>query len=108
MPIAELLTGRFGLAGRLPSQIDELRGPARGVIMLPMYLAWPGLRECDVTDGQSRRSMYGMLLTQGTRNDIVRLVNGALLLQDWPLIKPSLEPRLSRRCERHLSLRPRR
>lgn len=76
--------------------------------MLPMHLSWPGLRECDVSDEQIRRGMYGMLLTQGTRNDIVRLVNGALLQQDWPLIKPSLEPRLGRRCERHLSLGPQR
>jgi hypothetical protein len=104
MPLAELLISRFGLAGRLPGQLDELRGPARGVIMLPRHLAWPGMRECDVTDEQIRRSMYGMLLTQGKRTDIVRLVNGALLRQDWPLIKPWLEPRLSRRCESHLEL----
>jgi hypothetical protein len=71
-----------------------------------MDLARPGLRECDVTDEQSRRSLYSMLLAQGKRNDIVRLVNGALLRQDWPLIKPSLEPRLGRRCERHLALGP--
>jgi hypothetical protein len=48
--------------------------------------------------------MYGMLLTQGNRNDIVRYVNGALLRDDWPLIKTSLEPRLRRLCERHLAL----
>lgn len=104
MPLAELLNSRFRLAGRLPSQIDELRGPVRGVITLPRHLSWPGMRECDVTDEQSRRSVYGMLLAQGKRNDIVRLVNAALLRQDWPLIKPSLERRLGRRCERCLAL----
>src|SRR5262249_27300190 len=38
MPLAELLAGRFGLADRLPSQIDDLRGPVQGVIMLPRHL----------------------------------------------------------------------
>lgn len=104
MPLAELLAGRRWPASRLPGQIDDLHGPVRGVITLPRHLAWPGLRECDVADEQSRRSLYGMLLARGTREDIVRLVNGALLREDWPLIKPSLEPRLGRRCERHLEL----
>ena len=65
-------------AGRLPAQISDLRGPARGVVMLPMHLSWPGMRECDVSDDRTRRSMYGMLLSQGKRNDIVRFVNAEL------------------------------
>src|SRR5215472_1467098 len=104
MPLAESLAGRLGLAGRLPSRIDDLRGPVRGVIMLPRHLSWPGMRECDVADSEIRRGMYGLLLTQGKRGDIVRFVNGALLRQDWPLIKRSLEPKLGRLCERHLAL----
>ncbi len=54
--------------------------------------------------GGGRRSLYGMLLAQGHRNDIARFVNGDLLRQDWPLIRKSLEPRLSRRCERRFGL----
>lgn len=68
--------------------------------MLPMHLSWPGLRECDVSDEATRRSMYGMLLSQGKRNDIVRFVNADLLAADWPLIADSLEPKLRRLCER--------
>ena len=67
-----------GLAGRLPQQLDDLRGPAKGVVVLPMHLSWPGMREFDVTDDSIRRSMYGMLLTQGRRNDVVRFVNARL------------------------------
>src|SRR5258708_8753086 len=104
MPLADMLPGRLGLAGRLPSQIGDLRGPVRGVVMLPRNLAWPGLRECDVSDGRSRRSMYALLLTQGKRNEVARLVNATLLSQDWPLIARSLDPRLSRWCERRLGL----
>jgi hypothetical protein len=100
MPIADLLAGRLSPSGRLPDQIDELRGPIRGVVMLPMHLSWPGMRECDISDEATRRSMYGMLLSQGKRNDIVRFINPELLAADWPLIAGSLDPKLRRLCER--------
>jgi hypothetical protein len=102
MAIADKLPGR--LAERLPRRINDLRGPARGVIMLPKNLSWPGMRECDVSDDRRRRNLYGMLLAQGQHNDIVRFVNGGLLRQDWPLIKSTLDARLARRCERRLGL----
>lgn len=104
MPLAELLPGPFGLRRRLPGSVDDLRGPLKGVIMLPRHLSWPGMRECDVTDDRTRRSVYGIVLTQGKRNDIARFVNARLLVQDWPVIRESLEPRLRRRCERQFAL----
>jgi len=104
MPIADLLPGRLNPSGRLPDQIDELRGPVRGVVMLPMHLSWPGMRECDVSDEATRRSMYGMLLSQGKSNDIVRFINAELLTADWPQIAASLEPKLRRLCERAFAL----
>ena len=72
--------------------------------MLPRHLAWPGLRECDVTDDRTRRGMYGIVLSQGKRNDIARFVNAGLLSQDWPWIRESLDPRLRRQCERRFAL----
>jgi len=103
MPISDLLAGRFGPAGRLPDRIEEMRGPARGVVMVPLYLSWPGLRECDVSDESTRRNMYGMLLSQGKRNDIARFINADLLAADWSLISESLEPKLRRWCERQFA-----
>ncbi|HET7016356.1 MAG TPA: hypothetical protein VFI65_20715 [Streptosporangiaceae bacterium] len=103
MAIADILPGRFGSASRLPAQISELRGPARGVVMLPMHLSWPGMRECDVSEDRTRRSMYGMLLSQGKRNDIVRFVNAELLESDWPEIADSLDPKLRRLCEKQFA-----
>jgi hypothetical protein len=100
MSLAQLLAGRSGHAGRLPDRLEDLRGPARGVIVLPRHLSWPGLRECDVTDDATRRSMYGIVLTQGQRNDVKRFLSPVLLRQDWPLIGPALDPRLRRLCER--------
>ena len=100
MSLADLLPGRLGPAARLPDRLDDLRGPAKGVITLPRYLAWPGMRECDVGDDAGRRTLYAMLLAKGKRNDIVRLVNAGLLGQDWPALSSSLDQRLRRRCER--------
>jgi hypothetical protein len=103
MSLADLLNGR-GLAGRLPHRLDELRGPAAGVVMLPRHLSWPGLREFDVSDDGNRRSLYGIVLTQGRRNDVARFLNPRLLAQDWPVISSSLDPRLRRWCERRFAL----
>ena len=99
-----MLPGQFGLAARLPGRIDDLRGPVRGVIMLPKNLSWPGMRECDISDDRGRRSVYAMLLAQGKRNDIARFVNAGLLRQDWPMIRNSLDSGLRRRCERRFGL----
>jgi hypothetical protein len=100
MSLADLLTGSYGIASRLPGRLEDLRGPARGVIVLPRHLSWPGMREFDVTDDMTRRSMYGIVLTQGQRNDIARFLNAGLLRKDWPLIRASLDPKLRRWCER--------
>ena len=63
------------------------------------------MREFDVADDRLRRSMYGIVLTQGRRNDLARFVNPRLLTQDWPLLRSSLDPKLRRWCERRLALR---
>ena len=106
MSLTDLLRpGRIGLAGRLPARLEDLHGPERGVIVLPRHLAWPGMREFDVADDRLRRSLYGIVLTQGRRNDLARFVNPRLLTQDWPLLRSSLDPKLRRWCERRLALR---
>jgi hypothetical protein len=104
MSLAELLSGRLGLRGRLPDRLDDLCGPARGVIVLPRHLSWPGMREFDVADDTARRSMYGIVLTQGQRNDVKRFLNAGLLRHDWPVLRTSLDPRLRRWCERRFEL----
>ena len=104
MSLADLLAGRSGLADRLPQRLEELRGPVQGVVVLPRHLSWPGMREFDLSDDRIRRSMYGIVLTQGRRNDIARFLNAGLLRQDWPLIKMTLDGRVSRGCERRFGL----
>ena len=48
--------------------------------------------------------MYGIVLTQGRRNDVARFLNPGLLQQDWPLIRDSLDPKLRGMCERRFAL----
>jgi hypothetical protein len=105
MPLTDLLRpGRSARADRLPASLDELHGPAQGVVVLPRHLAWPGLREFDLSDDQLRRSLYGIVITQGRRNDMARFVNARLLREDWPLLRDSLDPKVRRDCERRLRL----
>jgi len=105
MSLTDLLRrGHSGaLARRLPASPDDLRGPERGVVVLPRHLCPPGLREFDVTDEARRRSLYGIVLTQGQRNDMARFVNARLLRQDWPALAGSLDPKIRRGCERWMN-----
>jgi hypothetical protein len=91
------------LARRLPASLDDLHGPEQGVVVLPRHLCPPGLREFDVADEAHRRSLYGIVLTRGARNDMARFVNARLLRQDWQVLKGSLEPKIRRGCERWLN-----
>ena len=93
-----------GLARRLPASPADLRGPERGVVVLPRHLCPPGLREFDVTDDWHRRSLYGIVITRGGRNDMARFVNEKLLRQDWPVLSDTLDPKIRRGCERWLKL----
>jgi hypothetical protein len=104
MSLADWLAGHTSHAVRLPQRIEDLRGPSRGVIVLPRHLAFPGMRECDVADDGNRRSMYGAVLTKGQRNDVARYLNPQLLRQDWPHIAGALEPKLRWTCERRFAL----
>jgi hypothetical protein len=104
MSFADWLAGRKSHAVRLPDRIEELHGPTEGVIMLPRHLSFPGQREWDVTDETTRRSVYGIILTLGQRNDVARYLNPELLRADWPAIRETLEPKLRGTCERRFAL----
>jgi hypothetical protein len=48
--------------------------------------------------------MYGIVLTQGQRNDIARFLNPDLLRADWPHLRGVLDPRLRDYCEHRFAL----
>ena len=95
-----------GVSGRLPATLGDLRGPATGVVVLPVHLTWHGLREFDVSSEKPRLLLYNIVLSQGRRNDLARFVNPRRLRDDWPQLRPLLSRSVRRACERKLGLRP--
>jgi len=104
MALADVLSWRRGQAARIPERLDELRGPAQGVVVLPVHLTWHGLREFDVSDAPSRVRLYTIVLSQGKRNDIARFLHPELLRRDWPQLRGLVTSEVRDACVRRLGL----
>ena len=105
MALAEGIWSRWdGMSERIPGRLDELRGPATGIVVLPNHLTWHGLREFDVAKDESRLVLYSIVLGQGRRGDLARFVNAGRLAEDWPDLAVVLSRRIRRACERRLGL----
>jgi hypothetical protein len=71
---------------RLPRSLDDLTGPARGTVQLPLHIAWSGLTAFDVERPPLCISMYHIVLTEGLREDLVAFINPRLLSGHWPTL----------------------
>ncbi len=74
------------------ASLDELRGPARGLISLPRWVRWQSDGDVDVGDPGGLRMAYQALLSEGTAEVQTRLLNRKLLIAVWPEL--SLEGRV--------------
>jgi len=90
--------------GRLP-RLEDLHGPLHGVVALPVHLTWAGDREFDVSEAEPRLVLYSIVLSQGRRNDMARLVNPRRLREDWPRLRGMVSGRTRRAAERMLGIR---
>ncbi|MEU6350346.1 hypothetical protein ABZ896_13585 [Streptomyces sp. NPDC047072] len=72
---------------RLPESLDELHGPAMGVVDLPLHLAWSGMTSYDLAKPRQRMGLYRTILHEGLRDDLPRYLNHDLLLQLWPVLR---------------------
>jgi len=73
--------------------LDDLRGPATGILNLPHMIHWGPLKFCDLSDTARRRSTYQEILREAANGeDLASLLNKGLLMQDWPFL--ALPPRL--------------
>lgn len=84
-PVAEVLHARY--ANRLPASLDELAGPEHGVVELPLHVAWSGLRAYDLDRPRLRMGLHRAVLAEGQHEDLVTLLNGDLLLAQWPVLR---------------------
>jgi hypothetical protein len=72
---------------RLPASLDELHGPTRGVVDLPLHLAWSGMTSYDLDKPRQRMGLYRTVLHEGLHDDLPRYLNQDLLLQLWPVLR---------------------
>ncbi|NUP18889.1 MAG: hypothetical protein HOZ81_22930 [Streptomyces sp.] len=73
---------------RLPASLDQLRGPVRGVVDLPLHVAWSGLRSYDLDNARQRMGLYRTVLHEGLREDLTSLLHQDVLLELWPTLGP--------------------
>lgn len=72
---------------RLPGSLDDLQGPAQGVVELPLHIAWSGMTSYDMSKPRQRMGLYRTVLHEGLREDLPRYLNQDLLLQLWPVLR---------------------
>ncbi|MFE0733234.1 hypothetical protein [Streptomyces antibioticus] len=72
---------------RLPQSLDELQGPTRGVVELPLHMAWSGMTSYDMAKPRQCMGLYRTVLHEGLRDDLPRYLNQRLLLQLWPVLR---------------------
>jgi hypothetical protein len=87
---------------RLPSSLEDLKGPATGLVELPLHVAWSGRRKYDVSDDQQRLVLYALLLAEAQREDLERFVHRESLVSIWPRLRRLLGPHARREWERKL------
>jgi hypothetical protein len=73
----------------VPHTLEELAGPAGGVVVLPGWLDWSPRRSYDLSDPAALRVMYEQIIQEGREQDLKAYLNAELLLRVWPeLILP--------------------
>ena len=72
---------------RLPRSLDDLAGPERGIVQLPLHIAWSGLTAFDIERPPLCMSMYHIVLTEGLPDDLVAFINPRLLVGHWPILR---------------------
>ncbi|WP_339134841.1 hypothetical protein WJM95_34075 [Streptomyces sp. f51] len=72
---------------RLPAALEELQGPSRGVVRLPLHVAWSGMTSYDLGNPRQRMGLYRTVLHEGLHEDLSRYLNQDLLLELWPTLR---------------------
>ena len=95
-----------GPAARPPRRMEDLHGPWRGIVVLPVHLSWYGMREFDVANERSRLQLYSIVISKGRPNDLARFINPHRLRDDWPELRQLIDSKTRRAWQRRLGLPP--
>jgi hypothetical protein len=87
---------------RLPSSLEDLKGPAAGEVELPLHVAWSGRRVYDLGDDGQCLVLYALLLAEAQREDLERLLHPDRLVGMWPQLRRLLGPHARREWEQQL------
>ena len=103
---AVLHQARPGRAGLVAASLADLRGPAHGVVELPLRLFWSAPdRTFDLDQPSMLQAMYEAVLREASRpGDLASYLNGEVLVAVWPEL---FLPKGLRRAweDRHRALR---
>lgn len=75
-----------------PSSLDSLKGPADGVLILPITVHWGPDATADLSTADGLEKAYENVVREGTRQQQEELLNADLLARVWPQL------RLPKRC----------
>jgi hypothetical protein len=73
--------------GRLPRSLNDLNGPARGSVQLPLHVAWSGQTAFDLDRPKPCMHMYRIVLAEGQPDDVTAYLNRDLLISQWPVLR---------------------
>lgn len=66
--------------------LRELRGPATGMLTLSHAIYWGPNRDFDFADDNQAADAYTAILNEGTRADVIELINAQRLEDVWPTL----------------------
>lgn len=66
-----------------PASLNELQGPAGGVLELPHSVYWGPERTVDLDTSAGISKTYQAALREGTADEQARLLNRDVLLREW-------------------------
>ncbi|NDL57046.1 transcriptional regulator [Phytoactinopolyspora mesophila] len=67
----------------VPSSLSALRGPAHGLLTVPVTVHWGPRRSFDLDDVAQRRVAYRAIVREGTPQMQEALLNQAVLRREW-------------------------
>ncbi|MEJ2578165.1 MAG: hypothetical protein P8Z68_03605 [Kineosporiaceae bacterium] len=68
----------------VPGRLDDLDGPAHGVVELPEHLGWTGRRRYDLDDPADVGVLYERIIVEATSPDDLHLLAAATVRVLWP------------------------